>query len=893
MTGIFGLGSEAKKKTIVASLRFQTSQKGSTIPLIYGCNRVAVNLLDYQNFNAKGGSSAKGKGGGGGKTAGKGGSQTMYQVDFLAGVCQGPIYDWGLVWFNKTITTLLGGLTAGTIATMDEQPGSDGQPADPNWYTPNQLGYSGTAWFSVEKFQLGESPALPNFNVEVYGIEYGTAPNGCDANPANIVIDLLTNNRYGAEFPSANLDKAGSLADYANYCNAAGLMLAPVYDSQQPASQMLSEIAAITNSAVVWSSGLLKIVPYGDTPLSATYTPASFIGELAQNDLISMTISGAFPGSPVTVSHYLSAADIVSYEAAGASLAMLITGDGTAADPGNGTLAAAGLYATITLNGLAIVSTAGVIPEITTTCSGSEMLVIGATSASYDWTPNITPIYSLGDDDYIVQKSSVGTYLGVTPGGPALRLGAGPITGGFSDDPVHITRSTPADALNMVQLEVTDRGMSYNTSITEAFDQGSIDLYGVRRDTSVKARAIVDPYLVATIAAQLVLQRQILYRNTYSFKLGWKYILLEPMDLVQITDKRLGAQAITVRITAIEEDDEGTLSITAEDWLGMPGPVLYPPARPLPTFGGVTALGAAGATATPYGRQGGDSNASTPNYGQAAPSINPPFILEPTAQLLAAQGQTSPYIIIGLSGGPNGVYNANWGGAVIYISIDGATFAPFGKQIGSSMMGYTTAGCAPSGASLSINLGESNGELNSVSEQLAANAVSLCALRTPGGKLEFLSYTTATLTSSNQYTLTGLYRGLYGTYPIELPAGSAFLALGAGVIFHEVLPAQLIGQTIYFEFPSFNLVGGGAQSLAETTVYDYTPIGSSVVAGIFPQVVQRDGFVPAEIVSKTIRRDAALPVEQQHVAASPHATVLPLANSEAVGHDVNSPLESH
>src|SRR5215472_4229303 len=106
MTGILGLGSEAKKRNIVASLRYQTSQKGAAIPLVYGCNRLAVNLLDYQNFNSDG--SSKGKGGKGGLTGGGksgGGSTTFYQVDFIAGVCQGPIHNWGLVWFNKTITT--------------------------------------------------------------------------------------------------------------------------------------------------------------------------------------------------------------------------------------------------------------------------------------------------------------------------------------------------------------------------------------------------------------------------------------------------------------------------------------------------------------------------------------------------------------------------------------------------------------------------------------------------------------------------------------------------------------------------------------------------------------------------------------------------------------------
>ena len=46
MTGILGRGSNAKQQNIAASLRFQTSQKGGTIPLVYGANRVAINLLD-------------------------------------------------------------------------------------------------------------------------------------------------------------------------------------------------------------------------------------------------------------------------------------------------------------------------------------------------------------------------------------------------------------------------------------------------------------------------------------------------------------------------------------------------------------------------------------------------------------------------------------------------------------------------------------------------------------------------------------------------------------------------------------------------------------------------------------------------------------------------------
>src|SRR4029077_3528528 len=97
-----------------------------------------------------------------------------------------------------------------------------------------------------------------------------------DARPDNIVTDLLTDTRYGAGFPAANLDTAGSLADWGTYCQAAQLAMSLLLDRQQPAARWLEEIAQLTTSAVVWSGNLLKIVPYGDQALSnngASWTP--------------------------------------------------------------------------------------------------------------------------------------------------------------------------------------------------------------------------------------------------------------------------------------------------------------------------------------------------------------------------------------------------------------------------------------------------------------------------------------------------------------------------------------------------------------------------------------------------------------------------------------------
>ena len=412
-----------------------------------------------------------------------------------------------------------------------------------------------------------------------------------------------------------------------------------------------------------------------------------------------------------------------------------------------------------------------------------------------------TPLYSLGEDDFIVQESSVGGSSGVTPGGPALRSGSGPITGGFSDDPVRVARSTPADANNSIQLECLDRSNNYNTAIVETFDQAAIDLYGVRRDSSLKARAIVDPINVGPIVAQLLLQRALLFRNTYTFKLGWKYCLLEPMDLIQITDSRLGTSALTVRITAVEEDDEGTLSITAEDF-----------------FGGYS-------TAVLYPKQSGAGY--VPNWDSAPGDVNPPIIFEPPSALLTGGLE----IWIALSGG------ADWGGAQVWLSSDGNSYVLAGTVNSSATQGVLTADLPPHSSpdatnTLSIDLTESRGQLASVSATDAANLVTLCYI---GGEL--LAYQTATLTAGSKYALTTLYRGVYSSTITDHPPGTLFARLD-GSIGRFSYPNTLIGQTIYLKFASMNIVGGGLQSLNSLPVYTYAVRGtgqasSTIVSGSF------------------------------------------------------------
>jgi hypothetical protein len=299
------------------------------------------------------------------------------------------------------------------------------------------IGYSGTCYVTGTPLNLGSSSALPDISFEITGFEQGTAGPAYpdDARPDLIVTDLLTNPRYGAGFPAGNLDSAGALADWGNYCQAAQLAMSLLLDKQQPAARWLEEIAELTVTAIVWSGTLLKFIPYGDQTISA-----------------------------------------------------------------NGT----------------------------------------------SWTPNLTWQYSLGDGDFLPWSEG----------------------GDGGTDPVALTRSDPAQATNWLSVEYMDAGNSYNPQIIATFDQGTIDSFGLRTEPSIQAHEFTNA-ASAAISAQLMLQRRLYVRNTYKFKLGIRYALLEPMDIVLISDTTLGLAGAAVRITQIEEDENGELTLTAEEIPGV------------------------------------------------------------------------------------------------------------------------------------------------------------------------------------------------------------------------------------------------------------------------------------------------------------------------------------
>jgi hypothetical protein len=401
------------------------------------------------------------------------------------------------------------------------------------------------------------------------------------------------------------------------------------------------------------------------------------------------------------------------------------------------------------------------------------------------FVPDVTPIYNLGDDDFVATEG---------------------------DDPLQISRSDLYEAYNVWRLEVADRGNQYSLTTVESRDQNAIETvalmtgaHGERIAPTVTAHEICDPG-VALISGQLMLQRAVYIRNTYKFRLSWEYCLLDPMDLVTVTDIFLDLVNVPVRITAIEEDENGFLDVTAEEFpIGAQTATLY-------------------ATASAAG--------SSVDRNAQVGSINAPIIFEPTDELSATMVSGGGLVLAAAVSSSNPLY----GGCNVWMSYDASgNYIQIGSISGNARMGATTADLPPyplnlagttidQANTLAVNLGISNGVLPAGTN---ADAIALNDSCYVGG--EVVSYGTAALTAANAYNLTYLVRGAFGTESdiVDHPSGAPFAFLD-NKIFAFPFDQSRIGATVFLKFQSFNAFGGGLQSIEDCAVFTYKITGAAL-----------------------------------------------------------------
>lgn len=413
---------------------------------------------------------------------------------------------------------------------------------------------------------------------------------------------------------------------------------------------------------------------------------------------------------------------------------------------------------------------------------------VSGNGASY--TASLTPVYSIGDDDTIYE-----------PG----------------EEPVRLIRKGQSERFNRVRIEYIDKFANYNTAIAEAWDDADIALNGERPMQTLNFHGITSG-VVGRLVAQQILQRQLFIVNSYNFKLRADFSLLEPMDLLDLTDAGLGLTNQLVRITSITDEDNDELTLEVEEVpIGVHNSATY---------------------------NWADSQGYQANAGVAPGSVNTPVIFAAPPYLVAPEGGTE--IWIAASGG------ADWGGANVWVSYDGTDYRLVGSINGPSRHGVTTTTLtAPSTEldntnTLGVDLADNTRTIIGTTTTNADNYRTLVLVGS-----EVMAYRDAALVSPGNYNLTYLRRGAYGTTTVTHASGEAFVRLDEDLFTMPFDPGEA-GQVLYFKFTSFNLYGGAEQDLSAATAYTFTiPFGFSGFEGnALPMLVYGTATISGSSVFK-------------------------------------------
>lgn len=759
MGGVFG-GSSTVSVTDkrINSMRIQQSAYGLCQPLVYGKNRVAANMFWYGDFLATAHTTTKKSGGKGGGSVKTKTTTYTYSASMMLGLCENKIRDIGTIWRDKEqiVTKAMNGIQVKPIDQLGFEL-FDGD-YNPVWgylvsKHPNQaLHYPYLGYVACANYELGGSAVLSNHNFEVISdITFqsknlfnvskvrhnkSVATNGVVSNPGVGCSDFIPV-EAGVWYTISGYRSRSYMAFYGdNKDNSASLGLINL--SRMPAQfrppvgarYVVFDLYSNINtgfSNIQVEEGQVATAYSQYAPPKPDANPADVIEDYVTNPRY-----GAAPG--------LHMADLTEFRDYCTATGLFISPVFTEQRPAHETIAEI-----VEAVNCAVVPS----PEGLKIRSFGDSAVTGNGST---YIPNLTPIYHLTDDDFIGKE-----------------------------EPVRVRRSRDTDAFNHVQIEYANRFNQYNVETVEAKDQANIEMFGLRTQDPVKYDFFCEPK-IARHAAQLLLQRRLYVRNEYEFQLGWKYCLLEPMDIVTITDESLGLDQFPVRITRVEEDEEGLLTITAEELaVGSRSAVEYD-------------------LQSSNGYQGGNEEPG---------NVNAPVIFEPPLDLTGGKNQ----LWIAASGG------LNWGGCTVWVSLDNETYEAIGTIYGSARYGTLVSAINASVSSMQVQLNTSSQLFSGTLEDAQVDAT-LCRV----GE-EFFNYVDANLDGSGLYTLSGALRGRYGQ-AIAHNAGEPFVRIDRAIFEYEFNP-NMIGKQIYLKFTSFNGLEQKEETLDEVAAYDYAVTGGT------------------------------------------------------------------
>jgi hypothetical protein len=209
-------------------------------------------------------------------------------------------------------------VTPGTTLNFSFLSGTEGQnpwsymtTAHPVQADPN----SGLATVQSNLLDLGSDPSIPQLSFEtVCHPGFQLASTTTDCNPQDVIYSYLTDNNSGIGFPSANIEfgftspasngvyltvpfASQPASNAAAFWGANGFFISPLVENQTTVAAEIQTYLDAGQTALIFSEGLLKLRPYGDTTAAGNgfvYTPLTQpVVDLDNDDFIAA--SGADP----------------------------------------------------------------------------------------------------------------------------------------------------------------------------------------------------------------------------------------------------------------------------------------------------------------------------------------------------------------------------------------------------------------------------------------------------------------------------------------------------------------------------------------------------------------------------------------------------------------------
>ena len=336
-------------------------------------------------------------------------------------------------------------------------------------------------------------------------------------------------------------------------------------------------------------------------------------------------------------------------------------------------------------------------------------------------------------------------------------------------------RKDTSEAYNEATVEFINRANSYEKETVSFEVVADVQRNGLKPASKKTAHYLYTKARAQYYAEQLAMKR--LYAKTqYTFRLDWAFCTLEVGDLVTLTDEACQLNRQIVVITAVNEAADGQLEFTAE---GKPAGT-YAPAR--------------------YDVH--ENERPFIDYNQEAPSVNDVAIFQTVGDVGGSQ------VFIGVNA------PAGWGGCSVWLSDTGENYSRIGSITQQARIGRTRLAFNETANACEVTLNQ--GVLKGGTHIDAERANTLCWVNG-----EALSYEGANMAPNNQFSLTGLVRGQYGTNAISHNAGERFVRVDEA-LFRYPYRKEDIGKTIYLKFTSMNLFGSNEQELDEVQAYQYT-----------------------------------------------------------------------